>query len=179
MQDRTVTTRLRPRRPGILPGIPGRDAPATYRPFGPPRNDDLAFTLIELTVVLTMIGVLAAVAIPLYLNLVNDAKRNTTKGILGNVRSAITITHAKEILQGRDTFPTLEDVQDNPFNNGSSVLQTGDLPDNPFSTGPDKDAVVTAVGRPNPTGTGGAWAYDPVTGGFYANTKSGQGEDLQ
>ncbi len=137
-----------------------------------------AFTLIELTIVLTIIGIVAAIAIPRYFSLVNEAKRNTAKGILGNVRSAITISHAKGILDGRDEFPTLEDVQDNPFNNGCSVLQTGDLPDNPFSTGPDKDAVVTAVGRPNPTGTDGAWAYDPVSGGFYANTKSGEGEDL-
>ena len=137
-----------------------------------------AFTLIELTIVLTIIGIVAAIAIPRYVNLLNDAKLNTTKGILGNVRSAIMISHAKEIMQGRDSFPTLGEIQDNPFNTGSSVLETGDLPSNPFSTGPDKDAVVLTIGRPNPTGTDGAWAYDSATGGFYADTKSGQGEEL-
>ncbi|MBI4431273.1 MAG: prepilin-type N-terminal cleavage/methylation domain-containing protein [Candidatus Omnitrophica bacterium] len=150
-------------------------SPARARNKAPSTS---SFTLIELTIVLTIIGILAAIAIPRYINLVNEAKLSTTKGILGNVRSAVMIVHAKEIIQGRNSFPTLEDVQDNPFNTGSSVLETGDLPPNPFSTGPDKDAVVLTVGRPNPTGTDGAWAYDSVTGGFYANTKSGQGEEL-
>lgn len=137
-----------------------------------------AFTLIELTVVIVIIGVLAAVAIPKYLNLANEAKLSATRGILGNVRAAIMIGHVKELIRGRDQFPTLEEVRDNPFNTGSEIMETGDLPDNPFSEGLDRDGVVLTSGRPNPTGKEGAWAYDPRTGGFYANTKSGMGEEL-
>lgn len=136
------------------------------------------FTLIELTIVIVIIGLLAAVAIPKYIDLTNQAKYNATKGILGNVRSAIMIFRANKLLQGQNTFPSLSQIQDNPFNTGSSIIETGDLPDNPCSTGPDRDAVVLSTGRPEPTGTGGAWAYDPGTGGFYANTKSGLGEEL-
>ncbi|PIQ86954.1 MAG: hypothetical protein COV74_02715 [Candidatus Omnitrophica bacterium CG11_big_fil_rev_8_21_14_0_20_45_26] len=137
------------------------------------------FTLIELTIIIVIIGVLAAAAIPRYLDLTNEAKLNATKGILGNMRAAIMMQRVDNIIKtGQDRFPSLADIQDNPFQTGCTVLETGDLPDNPFSTGSDPDGVVSTTGRPVPTGTDGAWAYDPRTGGFYANTKSGNGEEL-
>jgi len=136
------------------------------------------FTLIELVVVIVIIGVLAAMAVPKYLDITNEAKLSATKGILGNMRAGIMIARVALLVQGRNKFPTLEDIQDNPFNTGSSVLENGDLPNNPFSTGPDPDLVVSTIGRPEPTGIDGAWAYDSRTGGFYANTKSGNGEEL-
>jgi hypothetical protein len=59
---------------------------------------------------------------------------------------------------------------------GSKIMLDGNLPDNPFSTGLDKDLVVATQGKPKPVGTTGAWAYDPATGHFWANTDSGNAE---
>ncbi len=49
------------------------------------------FTLIELMIVVAIIGILAAVAIPKFADLVTKSKEASVKGNLGTVRSALSI----------------------------------------------------------------------------------------
>ena len=53
-----------------------------------------AFTLIELMIVVAVLGILAAVAIPKMGGLIQRSQEGATKGNLGAVRSALTIYYA-------------------------------------------------------------------------------------
>ncbi|MFH0886682.1 MAG: prepilin-type N-terminal cleavage/methylation domain-containing protein, partial [bacterium] len=63
------------------------------------------FTLIELIMVIVILGILAAAAIPRYIDLTGQAKEASLKGSLGAIRSAISITYASNAANGSAVFP--------------------------------------------------------------------------
>ena len=65
------------------------------------------FTLIELMIVVAIIGILAAIAVPKFAELVRKSKEGATKGSLGSIRSALNIYYAEMKGQYPDDMSSL------------------------------------------------------------------------
>jgi MSHA pilin protein MshA len=139
------------------------------------RKSAKGFTLVELVIVIIVLGILAAVAVPKFLDFTTDAKQAACKGALGGVRSAVANYYAYTATPtggGTASYPTLAQLI-----TAGTVLQ-GDIPENPYSTGATKNAVIagTTKGTPVTAGTTGGWCYKASTGEFWADTASGASE---
>ncbi len=64
------------------------------------RKSNKGFTLIELVMVIVILAILAAVAIPRFIDLQSDARIATAKGIGGALAGASNILHAQFLLRG-------------------------------------------------------------------------------
>ena len=69
------------------------------------RNEK-GFTLIELIVVIVLLGILAAVAIPKYQDMTKEATLAASQGLLGSAKGAAVMTFGKRLVTGSLT-PTV------------------------------------------------------------------------
>jgi len=63
-----------------------------------PLNKQAGFTLVELIIVIVILGILAVVAAPRFLNLQGDANASTLEGLQGSIRSGMNIVNGKSII---------------------------------------------------------------------------------
>ena len=130
-----------------------------------------AFTIIEVMVVVVMVGIMAAIVLPQFGGVTNDAKSGATEGGLSGVRSGIAAFRSKAILAGSSPFPTLVEL-----NTTGTVLQTA-MPKNPYNNLSTVQAVSQAqAAARSVVGTTAGWNYyvdntaNPPVAIFYANS---------
>lgn len=104
-------------------------------------NSEKGFTLIELVMVIVILGILAATAIPKFVNLQGDAKASVSKGITAALRGAIVMLHAKYLINTSNTY------------DATSVFNQVDA---------QGVTPALAVASPGFTGNGSSWTYTPL-----------------
>ena len=67
------------------------------------RKRQTGFTIIELVMVIVILGILAAIALPKYVDLQIDARKAKLNGAIGAVKSAVPMSHAKFLVDGSST----------------------------------------------------------------------------
>jgi MSHA pilin protein MshA len=83
------------------------------------------FTLIELVMVIVILGILAAFALPRFADLGNEARAAALQGAYGAIKSASSISHAESLVGNNPATITLEGTVINMINGYPQALNAG------------------------------------------------------
>jgi len=124
------------------------------------------FTLIELIMIIVILGILAAVAIPKYFDLQTQAKQSAEKGVVGGVRSGIATYYGNACVTGTCAYPSpLGGTAGQPCNTTYPCF--GNVMTQPITT--DWTCVSATTFRGPWTSLNsnqGLWTYDSTAGTF-------------
>lgn len=116
------------------------------------------FTLIELVMVIVILAILAAVAVPRYFDIVATAKLNATKASIGVIRSAVAMKYAENITAG------ISEAAARPATIDGTLFVDGKVPLNQLD--PTSDTLGRQV---NAASKAGGWTYVQATGVVTSN----------
>ena len=128
------------------------------------------FSLIELVMVIVILAILGAVAIPKYVNLQTEAKAANEAGVVAGVRAGILTYFIDPARGNRLTYPPTLDASVNgacsPTNPCfTTVLSQGGITEQWFKKEDNLALGFSAYGSPSPGGVTN-WFYRPATGEF-------------
>lgn len=164
------------------------------------KNDEFGmqagFTLVEVLMVVLLVSVLAAVAIPQFIDFRSDAKDGATQSALGSLRSAIMNQYTQMKLRcgtTGPTYPTTAQINANDITTNGNPCTTsmitkvddrkffvsGSVPDNPWSGSTPQNTVVSCSGATTGCVQNSGFAcngaaYTATSSGWCYNSSTGQ-----
>lgn len=119
------------------------------------------FTLIELVMVIVILGILAAMVLPRFVDLTTKAREAAAKGSLGAVRAAIAIRYASNAAYSANTLiPTTIEAD---------MFQDGAIPGEVATVAGGNAAVEVSNEAPPADAATGGWWYDSANGRVWIN----------
>lgn len=110
-----------------------------------PLNNQQGFTLIEIIAVLVLLGILAAVAVPKYMDMQVEAQQKAIQGALASASSNATLAYSKYVLTNSAT-PTA--ITTNQWTGGGTAVSIetdlGDFTASYAYTAPAVTVTLTA-----------------------------------
>lgn len=116
------------------------------------------FTLIELVMVIVILGILAAIVLPRFIDLQGQATIAASKGALGGIRSAIAVQYANNAASGM--------ANPVPTTIAATMFQDGKIPTEPHT---NSSTITSVASAEDITSSGVGWAYDSVNGRVWVN----------
>ena len=127
------------------------------------------FTLIELMIVVAIIGILAAIAIPRFAQMLEKSREGSTKGNLGALKSAASIYYGDWQGIWPQSLNTATSITFSRYmDNIQQVKVTGAFVAG--SPSPVGNQVTNAAQGAVPTAGGTGWLYDSNTGSVFVNS---------
>lgn len=128
------------------------------------------FTLIELVMVIVILAVLGAVAIPIYVDLRQEARDAAELGVAGGVQAGITTYFVDPARGNRAAYPpTLDAAVAAACATGNICFNTV-LSQGGITSGWTKLTIVAPFQYRSPASATNVWEYTPATGSFVKTT---------